>query len=74
MREHLVEMGSEPLSFIRSAKASDEPEGLACEMRQALGLSEDWGADQKRWTDALRHLIKKIEDTGILVIVRHCGK
>ena len=69
MREHLVEIGSEPLSFIRSAKVSDGPEGLACKMRHALGLAEDWAADQKRWTDALRHLIKKMEDTGILVIV-----
>jgi Zn-dependent peptidase ImmA (M78 family) len=69
MREYLVKLGSEPLGFIRSAKASAETEGLACEMRQALGLAEDWAADQTRWTDALRHLIKRMEEIGVLVVV-----
>lgn len=69
MREHMIDLGNEPLSFIRSAKASDKPEDLARKMRQALGLAEDWAADLPRWTDALRHLIKKMEDIGILVVV-----
>ncbi len=69
MREYLVELGTEPLSFIRSADISAKPEELACEMRKTLGLSEDWAADQSRWKDALRYLIERMEDAGILVVV-----
>jgi Zn-dependent peptidase ImmA (M78 family) len=69
MREHLVELGNEPLGFIRSARVSAEPVRLAYEIRRTLGLAEEWAADQPRWTDALRYLINKMEEIGILVVV-----
>lgn len=69
MREYLVEIGSEPMGFIRSARVSEDPVKLADEMRRTLGLAEDWTAGQPRWTDALRHLINKMEEIGILVVV-----
>jgi Zn-dependent peptidase ImmA (M78 family) len=69
MREHLVEIGNEPLSFIRSARKTTDPKKQAYEMRQTLGLAEDWAADQPRWTDALRYLINRMEEIGIIVVV-----
>jgi Zn-dependent peptidase ImmA (M78 family) len=69
MREYLVEQGSEPLSFVRSAQLTVEPERLANEMRRALGLAGGWAANQPRWTDALRQLHNRIEEAGILVSV-----
>lgn len=69
MREHLIEQGHGTLAFVRSAQLTIEPERLAQEMRQTLGLVKGWAADQPRWTDALRKLQSKIEEAGILVAV-----
>lgn len=69
MREHLIELGNDPLSFIRSARTTAEPEGLASEIRKTLGLAEEWAADQPRWKDSLRQLISSMEKIGILVVV-----
>jgi Predicted Zn peptidase len=69
MREYLLEQGHEPLGFVRSAQLTVEPERLAHEMRQTLGLTEGWAADQPRWTDALRQLRNRVEEAGILVVV-----
>jgi len=73
MREYLIEEGSEPLAFVGSALATAEPtvepEGLAVEMRQTLGLAEGWAAGNRTWTDALRQLRSRMEEAGILVVV-----
>lgn len=69
MREYLVEEGNEPLSFVHSAETTVEPERLAVEMRQALGLADGWAAGNRTWTDALRQLRNRMEETGILVVV-----
>ena len=69
MREHLIEQGHGKLAFVRSAQLTIEPERLAQEIRQTLGLARGWAAEQPRWTDALRQLQNKIEEAGILVAV-----
>lgn len=69
MREYLLEQGHKPLSFVRSAHVGDKPEHVASEMRQILGLTDTWAADQPNWTKALQVLRKKIEEIGILVVV-----
>ncbi len=69
MREYLVEQGIEPLKFIASTSASANPVALAHEMRDVLGISENWAASQPTWTAALRNLEQKMEDAGILVVV-----
>ncbi len=69
MREYLIEEGSEPLGFVRSASLNDEPERLALDMRDMLGLADGWAADNRTWTDALRQLRSRMEEAGILVVV-----
>jgi len=69
MREYLIEEGSEPLGFVRSAEPTVEPERLAVEMRRTLGLGEGWAAGNRTWTDALRQLRSRMEEGGILVVV-----
>jgi len=69
MRDYLIELGEEPLGFIGSAKIMAEPERYADDIRQTLELSDEWAAKQPNWTDALRYLIQKIENVGILVVV-----
>jgi len=69
MRDYLIELGEEPLGFIGSAKIMEEPERYAAEIRQTLELSDEWAAKQPNWTEALRYLIHKMENIGILVVV-----
>ena len=69
MRDYLIEQGHEPLSFVRSARITDEPEHLAGRMRRILGLNGGWAAKQSSWTAALRELQRKTEEAGILVVV-----
>ena len=57
-----------PSAVVGSARIQDAPELVAAGMRQALALSAE---DQQRlptWTDALRQLVAKAEDAGVLVM------
>ncbi len=69
MREHLIERGAQPLPFVGSASAQDEPERVAGLMRQTLGMDVNWAAGQRTWTDALRALRTRAEAAGVLVVV-----
>jgi Zn-dependent peptidase ImmA (M78 family)/transcriptional regulator with XRE-family HTH domain len=69
MRECLVELDHEPLPFVRSAQVTEAPEPLAHDMKRVLGLVEGWAADTPTWTEALKKLLVKTEDAGILVIL-----
>lgn len=68
MREHLIELGQEPLSFVRSASLAEEPCRVAQEIRNTLGIAENWAAEQSTWMAALRELQKTMEEAGILVM------
>lgn len=69
MRDYLIEQGSEPMAFVRSAQITDEPENLARQIRHMLGLDEQWAAEQPTWTAALRELQRKMEEAGLLIVV-----
>lgn len=69
MREYLVEMGHEPLSFIRSAKTSENIESVAKSMRRELDLVEGWAGEIGTWRDALRVLRDAAEAAGVLVVI-----
>ena len=69
MIEYLADQGSERLPFVRSAKINEQPNSIAQRLRLALGLSEDWAAEQSTWTNALRALREAMETAGIMVVV-----
>lgn len=56
------------LSFVGSVNIQSAPEEVASNMRAALGLSVEERRELPTWTDALRQLIVKAEDTGVLVM------
>lgn len=60
--------GLAPLAFVSSATLKDRPEQAAGAMRQILGLSVAERRALPTWTDALRQLISRAEDAGILVM------
>lgn len=68
MRETLEQQGAEPLAFVGSARLGEEPEAIAQEMREKLGLSEGWAASQASWLGALQMLRTCVEDAGVLVV------
>ncbi|HEU0195990.1 MAG TPA: ImmA/IrrE family metallo-endopeptidase [Nevskiaceae bacterium] len=67
-RDYARVQGLPPLPFIGSAKPDDTPEAVAVAIRSALALPA--GARQKapNWEAALRQLLHKAEDAGILVM------
>jgi len=69
IREYLIEQGQEPLTFVRSARPTDEPEQIAKDIRRVLGLTGLWAAKQSTWREALRKLLIMTDEAGILVAV-----
>lgn len=60
--------GLPPLTFVGSARVQDAPEAVAERMREALGLSAEARRESPTWTEALRELIAKSEDAGVMVM------
>lgn len=58
-----------PLPFVGSVTTGNAPETVAQQMRDAVDLSIDERRRLPTWTDALRQLIAKAEDAGVLVMV-----
>ena len=56
------------LAFVGSATIGEAPEPVAERMRQALALSTAARRQLPTWTDALRQLIAKAEDAGVMVM------
>lgn len=67
-REYSQLHGLRRLEFIGSAQRSDPPARVADEMRRTLGISVAERARLPSWTDALRELIERAEDAGVLVM------
>lgn len=57
------------LTFVGSVTTEDAPETVAQQMRDVLGLSIAERRHLSTWTDALRQMIAKAEDAGVLVMV-----
>jgi len=60
--------GFSRLAYVGSATVADRPELVAEAMRQSLALSIADRQQLPTWTDALRQLIAKAEEAGILVM------
>lgn len=69
MRDYLIEMGHGRLSFIGSAKPSDNIETVAKGIRSVLGLAGGWAGQIATWTDALRALRDAAESAGTLIVI-----
>lgn len=69
MRDYLIELGHERLSFIGSAKPSDDVHNVSLSIRRALGMDDGWASKIGTWTDALGVLREAAETIGILVVI-----
>lgn len=68
MREYLIDLGKDPVSCVGSCEASIGPKVIAREMRKALNVENGWPSWYSSWEEALRALLHRIEDIGILVV------
>lgn len=68
-RDHARMHGLPTLPFVGSASLQELPEDVAQCLRETLGLSTEARRQLPTWTDALRQLIVKAEDAGIMVMV-----
>lgn len=68
-RDHARMHGLPILPFVGSASVQEAPEAVAQRLREVLGLSAEARRQLPTWTDALRQLIAKAEDVGVMVMV-----
>jgi len=67
-REYAQLHGLPRVPFVGVASLEDAPERVAAQMRETLGLSMRERQQLPNWTDALRQLVDKAEEAGILVM------
>ena len=68
-RDHARMHGLPALPFAGSASLQQAPESVARRLRETLGLTTAARRQLPTWTDALRQLIAKAEDVGVMVMV-----
>src|SRR5690606_24994571 len=47
MRDYVLDMGQEPLSFVGSCQVSNKPKDVAQKIRRTLGIENGWALDCK---------------------------
>lgn len=67
-REYAQLHGLPRLEFVGLANVQDKPEAVAEQMRATLALSVSERRKLPTWTEALRQLIAKAEEAGVLVM------
>lgn len=67
-REHLIQNGAEALAFVGSFTRQDNPQTVAENIREVLGLTAEWRRATADWAAMVREFVRKTEDAGILVL------
>jgi Zn-dependent peptidase ImmA (M78 family) len=68
MRENLIAEGHDRLHFVGSLTANTNPVTAARQIRGVLGIDEHWASAQQNWGEALRAMIRLVEQSGIMVM------
>jgi Zn-dependent peptidase ImmA (M78 family) len=67
-RDYARVHGLDALAFVGSAQVQEAPEAVAQRMRTELQLSTEERRQLPTWSDALRQLIAKAEEAGVMVM------
>jgi Zn-dependent peptidase ImmA (M78 family) len=68
LREYLIENDFQPLPFVGKFRNSQNYNEIVADIRNTLGLNNEWANSFKTWQEALDHLAQKIEDIGITIV------
>jgi Zn-dependent peptidase ImmA (M78 family) len=68
LRDYLKDSEFDMLPFVGRYKNSNNIQVIVNDIRNILGLSENWASHYKTWQDALENLIQHIEDIGIITV------
>lgn len=67
LRNYLIENEFEPLSFVGKYNIDSNPIDIVTDLRQTLGLNEDWARGFSTWEKSLNFLTSKVEEAGIIM-------
>lgn len=68
LREYLIEKDFQPLPFVGKFRNSQNYNEIVADIRNTLGLNNEWASSVKTLQEALDHLTQKIEDIGITIV------
>lgn len=68
IREYLIDLGRDPLTFVNSVSIDEEVKLIATKTRELLRLNEDWASAFNTWEEALTCLKKAMEEIGVFVV------
>lgn len=68
LNNHLKEDGFEALQFVGSYNGINDVDLIVQNIRQVLGLNQNWASEFKTWQEALNRLVEIIEDIGIITV------
>ena len=68
IREYLLEQGAERLGFVGRFTVQSRIEEVVEDIRNVLGLGNNWASDIPNWQKTLDHLAQKVEEAGIFIV------
>lgn len=68
LKDYLTEKEFEKLPFVGKYLNQNNVQQIVADIRNTLGLQENWASDFKTWQEAQDHLIKHVEDKGIITV------
>ena len=68
LREELIDTGGEPVQIVGAFRSGASNVSAADAMRSCLGLSNDWAASARNWSDAAELLRSQAQAAGILMV------
>ena len=68
LREYLKDSEFEALSFVGKYRHSSDVQEIVSDIRNTLGLAQNWASAFRTWQEALDSLIKHVENIGIITM------
>lgn len=68
MREYLIDQGEEALPFAGKYTTDTDVQTVVEDIKQTIGLSDNWAADVSNWQKALDLLAEKVEEAGVFIV------
>jgi Zn-dependent peptidase ImmA (M78 family) len=68
LREYLKDNEFDKLAFVGAYNQINDVAKIVRDIRNVLGLEENWALSFRTWEESLNHLVEKIEDKGIITV------